>query len=417
MYNLKEYNDISGDLITEETGKNLHLEHLEDNVLNRGVNGARESINFLRSLRDMLSGNSPGSYNVTTKWDGAPAIFAGINPDNGKFFIGTKGIFNKTAKLNYTDDDIDTNHPSPGLNKKLKVALRYLAKLNITGIIQGDMLWSRGDISTVQIQGVPHISFQPNTIVYTVPADSKLSKSMTSSQMGIVFHTSYTGTSMESMEASFNVDIGKLAQTKDVWFRDASLVDASGTVTFTESETIQLGEILTEAGRLFRTINPITLNRIPSSDIILTQIKTFMNTKVREGTEVKDTVRFTAELIRWVELKYNNSIIEAKKEDTKRKRIAEKNEMMRFYRGSSNDLKMIFDLMNHLVGAKLMFVRKMGQMKSSVGTYIKTDDAGLRVTGPEGFVAVDHTGKNALKLIDRLSFSHTNFTAHKNWSK
>ena len=142
-----------------------------------------------------------------------------------------------------------------------------------------------------------------------------------------------------------------------------------------------------------------------------------MNTKVREGTEVKDTVRFTAELIRWVELKYNNSIIEAKKEDTKRKRIAEKNEMMRFYRGSSNDLKMIFDLMNHLVGAKLMFVRKMGQMKSSVGTYIKTDDAGLRVTGPEGFVAVDHTGKNALKLIDRLSFSHTNFTAHKNWSK
>lgn len=417
MYNLKEYNNISGDLITEESSKNLHLEHLEDNVLNRGVSGARESINFLRSLRDMLSGNASTSYNVTTKWDGAPAIFAGINPDNGKFFIGTKGIFNKSAKLNYTNDDIDTNHPSPGLNKKLKIALRYLAKLNITGIIQGDMLFSKGDISTVQIQGVPHISFQPNTIVYTVPSDSKLAKSMTSSQMGIVFHTSYTGTSMDSMEASFNVDIGKLSQTKDVWFRDASLVDASGTVTFTESETIQLGEILTEAGRLFRTINPMTLNRIPTSDIIRTQIKTFMNTKVREGTEVKDTVRFTTELIHWVEFKYNSSIIEAKKEDTKRKRIAEKNEVMRFYRSSSNDLKMIFDLMNHIVRAKMVFVRKMSQMKSSVGTYIKTDDDGLKVTGPEGFVVVDHTGKNALKLIDRLSFSHANFTAQKNWSK
>jgi len=417
MYNLKEYNNAPGELITEDANKNLHLEHLEDNVLNRGVSGARESINFLRSLRDMLSGNTQNRFNVTTKWDGAPAIFAGINPDNGKFFVGTKGIFNKNAKLNYTDEDIDTNHASPGLNKKLKVALRYLAKLDIQGIIQGDMLFSKGDISTVKIQGVQHISFQPNTIVYTVPSDSKLAKSMVSAQMGIVFHTSYTGTSMESMEASFNVDIGNLSPTKDVWFRDASLVDVSGTVTFTEIETIQLGEILSEAGRLFRIINPLTLNRIPTSEIIRTQIKTFMNTKVREGTEVKDTARFTSELIHWVESKYNATIIDAKKEETKRKRITEKNEVMRFYRSYQNDLKMIFDLMNIIVRAKMIFVRKLSQMKSSVGTYIRTDDDGLKITGPEGFVVVDHTGKNALKLIDRLSFSHDNFTAQKNWSK
>ena len=96
-------------------GKNLHLEHLEDEVLNRGVVGARQAINFLQSLRDMLAGNSAEHINVTTKWDGAPAVFCGINPENGKFFVSTKGIFAQNAKLNYTDEDIDSNHPGEGL--------------------------------------------------------------------------------------------------------------------------------------------------------------------------------------------------------------------------------------------------------------------------------------------------------------
>ena len=107
------------DYLTEANlSKNVHLEHLEDEVLNRGVAGARDAINFLQSLRDMLAGNSPArTLNLTTKWDGAPAVFAGINPENGKFFVGTKGVFAKNAKLNYTNADIDQNHPNPGLNQ------------------------------------------------------------------------------------------------------------------------------------------------------------------------------------------------------------------------------------------------------------------------------------------------------------
>jgi len=112
------------DFLTEsKEGKNLHLEHLEDEVLNNGVVGARSAINFLQSLRDMLAGRSATKINVTTKWDGAPAIFVGTNPENGKFFVGTKGVFAKNAKLNYTEEDIDNNHPGEGLNHKLKTAL------------------------------------------------------------------------------------------------------------------------------------------------------------------------------------------------------------------------------------------------------------------------------------------------------
>ena len=406
------------EFITEakKEGANLHLEHIEDEVLNRGVAGTRDAINFLQSLRDMLAGHSSSKVNVTTKWDGAPAVFCGTNPDNGKFFVGTKGVFNANPKLNYTDDDIDMNHPSGGLNAKLKVALRYLPKLGIKGVLQGDMMFSKGDINTQTIDGEEYITFQPNTIVYAVPSDSKLAKAMTSAQMGIVFHTSYTGKTFSDMKASFNIDINHLSTTKDVWFRDAYFIDASGTVTFTDKETKILNSHLSLAGTTFQSINALTLNRIAASEVVLTYIKTFNNTKVREGMEIKDTVAHTNDLIRWVEAKLNKDISDAKKEETKQKRIKEKTEIMRFFRGSARDLKNIFDLMNHLVASKNMIVGKLQQMKQVTNTFLRTDD-GFKVTNPEGFVAVDKLKGNAVKLIDRLEFAHANFNAAKAWTK
>ena len=401
---------------SKKEGANLHLEHIEDEILNRGVNGARDTINFLQSLRDMLAGHSTSKVNLTTKWDGAPAVFCGINPDNGKFFVGTKGVFNANPKLNYTDQDIDNNHSSEGLNSKLKVALRYLPKLGIKGVLQGDMMFAKGDITEKNIDGENYITFQPNTIVYAVPSDSKLAKTMTAAQMGIVFHTSYTGKTFSDMKASFNIDIKNLTTTKDVWFRDAYFVDASGTASFTEEETKQITGILSVAGRTLQSISSLALNRIAASDVILTYIKTFNNTKVREGLKIRDTQAHTTELIRWVEAKLNKDISDAKKEDTKQKRIKEKTEIMRFFRNSRTDLVRIFDMMNYVVDAKNMIVKKLQQLKQVTGTFLRTDD-GYKVTNPEGFVAVDKLKGNAVKLIDRLEFAHANFNAAKNWSK
>ncbi len=395
-------------------GKNVHLEHLEDNILNGGVSGAREAIEFLRSLRNMLAGHAGSKMNVTTKWDGAPAIFAGTNPENGKFFVGTKSVFAKNAKLNYTDEDIDENHPGEGLNQKLKLALAFLPKLGIKGVLQGDMMFSKGDIKKETISGEEYIIFQPNTIVYAVPVKSKLAQTMLAAQIGVVFHTSYSGKTLETMKASFNIDIGHLKTTKDVWFRDASFTDASGSVTFTEEETAAITSILSNAGRIFQSIPALTLNRIAASDVFLTQIKTFNNTKVREGKKISDTRVHTQELLNYVEAKLNKEILAAKKEETKQKRIKEKNEVMRFYRSNAIQLKSIFDLMNLIVDAKLMIIRKLETIKS-IGTFVRTDD-GFRITAPEGFVAVDHVGK-ALKLVDRLEFSRQNFNAQKAWDK
>jgi hypothetical protein len=396
--------------------KNLHLEHLEDNVLNRGVAGARESINFLQSLRDMLAGSSTSKINVTTKWDGAPAVFAGVNPKNGKFFVGTKSVFNKAPKLNYTDRDIDRNHPSGGLNEKLKIALAFLPKLGIKGVLQGDMMFTKGDIKKEQIDGEKYVTFQPNTIVYAVPEDSPLSKKMQAAQLGIVFHTSYSGRSLDTMKPSFNIDISRLKPTKDVWFRDASFVNASGTATFTEAETKQISNILSQAGRTFQRINALVLNRISVNDKVLGEIKIFNNQMVRQGQKIRNTSTHTVNLIRYVESKLNKEILKAKRDDTKKKRQREKNEMMRLLRGSARQLIEIFNLMNSITEAKTIIIRKLQEMRQVTNTFVRTDN-GFRITNPEGFVAVDKLSGGALKLVDRLEFSHQNFTAKKQWDK
>ena len=212
-----------------------------------------------------------------------------------------------------------------------------------------------------------------------------------------------------------NVDIGKLSTTKDVWFRDASFVDASGSATFTEAETKDITYTLSQAGSLFQQINPLTMNRIAANDTILMQIKTFNNTKVRAGEKIKNTLQHTNELIRTIENKLNQSVLEAKLEKTKKERIAKKNELMRFYRSNANELKKIFDLQNLIVDAKLMVIRKLEEIKD-IGTFIRTDD-GFRITAPEGFVAVDRLKGSAVKLVDRLEFAHANFNAQKNWDK
>lgn len=404
-------------LTESKEGKNLHLEHLEDEVLNGGVIGTRGAISFLQSLRDMLAGHATGrTVNLTTKWDGAPAIFAGINPENGKFFVGTKGVFAQNAKLNYTNEDIDKNYPGSGLNSKLKVALKYLPELGIDGVLQGDMMFTSEDLKSEKIEGQSYITFQPNTIVYAIPSDSDLAASITSAKMGIVWHTTYSGKTMADMKASFGADISSLRASRNVWYRDASFVDASGTATFTKQETDAITAILSQAGTLFRSISARTLNEISTNETYKITIKAWNNLKVREGKEITNTSQHVAGLIATVEEKLNKSILEAKKADTKKKREMEKKIVMDFYRSNKNELKKIFDLQNLLVRAKNMIVKKLQQVQDSVGTYLRTDASGLKVTAPEGFVAIDKIG-NAVKLVDRLEFSQANFNAVKNWSK
>ncbi len=234
-------------LTEDKGGKNLHLEHLEDEIINYGVGGGRAAINFLQSLRDMLSGSSRSSINMTVKWDGAPAIFAGIDPEDGKFFVAKKSVFNVNPKLYKTNEEID-NDLSGNLNSKFKIALKEFSKLGIKGVLQGDLMFT-DDIERTTIEGVVYYTFQPNTIVYAVPVDSDLGRVINKSKIGVVWHTTYTGNSLPDMKASFGVNISGLNKTSSVWMDDATYKDVSGRATFTEKERAAVTAVLSQTGK------------------------------------------------------------------------------------------------------------------------------------------------------------------------
>ena len=407
MLRFKQY------LAEAKEGKNLHLEHLEDEVLNNGVEGTRAAINFLQSLRDMLAGNSKSSVNVTVKWDGAPAIFAGINPENDKFFVGTKGVFNVIPKVNYTNADIDANHSSAGLNAKLKVALKYLPKLGITDVLQGDMLFTKEDLKTEKIDGKSYTTFQPNTILYAVPTDS--SAKILDAKMGIVWHTTYTGKKLEDMKASFGASVSSLKKTSDVWFSDANYEDKSGTVNFNKSETDQITSVLSLAGRKFQTLNSSFMKNLLSKKDILLLIKTYSNVKVRAGEKITNTSKHVDDIIDYVNTKIQKDIDKVKTQSSKDKKTKYKEEIVKYLLMSKTHLKNMFDMQNLLIQSKTLVIRKLEKAKGAMGTFIRTDN-GFRVTAPEGFVAIDNSGK-AVKLVDRLEFSRANFNAAKAWDK
>ena len=399
--------------LTEQ--KNLHMEHLEDEVLNGGVEGTRGAINFLQGLRDMLAGNGSSSVNVTVKWDGAPAVFAGINPENDQFFVGTKGVFAKNAKINYSHEDINKNHKA-GLAKKLHTALDELSKVGIKGVLQGDMMYSSDDLNKEEIDGVSYITFQPNTIVYAVPVKSQLAAKIMSSKMGIVWHTTYSGDTMEDMSASFGVPAGAFQETGSVWQADASFRDSSGTSTMTKKETDEVTSILTKAGKLFQQLDSNVLRMVSDDPQIALLVKTYNNTKVRAGTKISNVRKHTAGVIAFVYDRLKADIDRVKREDTKAAKKVTMDRYVGFLRKNSSELVKIFAMQNLLIDAKLLIIRKLEDIKGLAKTFVRTS-TGYRVTAPEGFVAIDNLKGGALKLVDRLEFAHQNLNAAKNWDK
>ena len=398
--------------ITEQ--KNTHMTHIEDKVLYGGVDGTRQAILALRSLRDMLGGVKEGSASV--KWDGAPAIFAGIDPRDGKFFVAKKGIFNKSPKVYKTNADIDSD-TSGDLSEKLKVALQYLPSLGIKGVIQGDFLYGPGELKREKIKGANYITFHPNTIVYAVPAESQNAKELIKSKIGIVWHTTYTGNSFESMKASYGVNVNKLRKNPNVWSQDAMLRDMTR-YTMSKKETDTVNEYLSQAGVLFNQISGNVLRDLEKNQSLAQTIETFNNTYVRRGMVINDTKKHVNNLIRYITSKYKKEIDSRKTEKGKRVQQTKLNDVLQFFSNKNKiNLKKIFDLQKLIVVVKLKLINILNKF-IKLDTFVKTP-RGFKTTGQEGYVAIDKLGGDAVKIVDRLEFSHNNFSPNilKGWDK
>jgi hypothetical protein len=407
--------------LDEQAGKNLHLEHLEDEIINNGINGGRAAINFLRSLRDMLKGDTKSKVMTTVKWDGAPAVFFGVDPEDDQFFVAKKGIFNKNPKIYKSHADIDAD-TSGDLSKKLKISFDYLQKLKLGGkVYQGDLMFT-DDVSTETIDGEKLLTFQPNTIVYAVPADSDLGKTINKAKIGIVIHTAYSGgPTLQDMSASFNIDVSKFGNVSGLWYQDASYKDVSGNATLTAKETTELDVILSKAGKAFRGINSKDLNTLLSMQDTMSgqfagaKLSTFINSHIREQKYVNPKTA-AADYYKYIETFMQKQIDKVKTDKAKEGKATVRDEYLRQVKKSASTIASLFAFYQLITDAKLLLVRKLESVQQLTKTFVRTDN-GFKVTEPEGFVAVDKVGGQAVKLVDRLTFSYNNFTAAKNWTK
>lgn len=395
--------------LSEAAGKNTHMTHIEDLILDGGVKGARQAINALRSMRDMLSGNAKAPIDITVKWDGAPAVFCGEDPRDGQFFVAKKGIFNAEPKVYKSHADIKAD-TSGDLSKKLIMAFDNLKDLGIKDVIQGDFMFDESDLKKETINGIKHITFHPNTILYAVPLDTQLAKEIERAKIGIIWHTSYSGKSFETMKAEFGRDIvGKLRRTKDVWMDDATLKDVSGTATLTSSETAMLNSNLSNAGKIFQKIASKSLKEIEQNKELNLVINVYNNREVRKGQRITNTARHAKGLIMFVNDRYAKQIDKRTSDAGKQVQIDKRDELLEFFSKSNLDqLKLIFDLHNYVTDSKLIIINKLNEL-NNMGTFVKTK-SGFKVTGVEGFVAIDRMEGGAVKLVDRLEFSTNNFS-------
>ena len=395
--------------------KNTHMTHIEDKVLYGGVKGTRDAILALRSLRDMMKGQHAG--NVSVKWDGAPAVFCGTDPTDGKFFVAKKGIFNKNPKVYKTNADIDAD-ASGDLAEKLKLALKHFSGLGIKGVIQGDLLFTKSTIKSEKIDGVDYVTFHPNKIVYAVEKNSQDAREIKAAQIGVVWHTTYIGDSFESMKASYGVDVTKLKKTSAVWQQDAMLRDLTNVATLSEKETATVNKHLSEAGKLFNQVKSSTLRELESNRKLAEMIEQFNNTFVRSNTQIGDTTQHVRNLISFINNKYQKEIDSKKSEKGKQSWKDKQSEVMKFFSSDNRkSLKAMFDLQKSIVAAKLLLINKLNSIKN-IKTFLKTTK-GFRSTEPEGYVAIDKLAGNAVKLVNRYEFSTNNFdpTILAGWSK
>ena len=391
--------------------KNTHLEHLEDDIVNQGKSGGINAIKMLRELGKMLT-EPNSSMRVTTKWDGAPAIVCGIDPSTGYFFVGTKSVFNKeTPKICVTESQIDKFYTG-GVVHILKECLKYLPSLGITGVVQGDFLFTESSKSNKVFGGDACISFQPNTITYAVQTGTPVGNMVDKAKIGIVFHTSYTGESLSNMNAVFGSP--KINPTTDVAVFSSTFTDASDVAKMGISELQNYTAAVNKAEGSLRQASAF-LNLITEQGegrfMMNMLFKQYMNGLVRQGIEITDAQKTTLGFFQFYGVKLKEEIDAKKTVTAKTKYSKILADGLIFLAVNRRPLYFTVASYMNLITAKEMIISRLEKVKN-IKTFLKTE-TGYEVTAPEGFVAI--SSGSVLKLVRRKEFSRANFTAAKDW--
>ena len=388
--------------------KRTHLEHIEDIILTQGYQGGQAVIDYYKGLLVTLQGTSVDPVRVSVKWDGAPAVVCGTNPDNGRFFVGTKSVFTQSPKINYTKKDIAKNHGTEDLGQKLLKCLVHLKKLNITGVVQGDLLFTDEDITRKPINGKQHLTFTPNTITYAVEEGSDIAKQIDAAKVGIIFHTTYNGDSLADMNASAGADVESFSKTPDVFFDNATYKDVSGSAKFTKDQTANFMQQIDKLEKLLTSVPRNLSDMFRGNQDFVPFFQMFINDQVKQGKLPTNANQFVIDFQKFYVNRMQQQIAGLKAQKALALRQEKIKNMPQFLNRLKRPLQAMLNFYKQTQAMKIFILQKMNQAMQ-IGSFSQTD-SGLEVTEPEGFVAVDKTG-GAVKLVDRLGFSRRNLTA------
>ena len=388
-----------------------HLEHLEDEMLNYGIDGCMAAVSFLKELKKML-GHQENSGFMQTKWDGAPSVICGTDPATGQFFVGTKSVFNKTEpKICYTEEYVD-GYYSGDLAEKLKFSLRYFKDLGIKGVIQGDLLFT-SDIKKETIDGEQLYTFRPNTITYGIPVDHPIGKAAGRAKIGVVFHTHYTGDVLGEMQAKAGANVDG-SQDVLVVKNDTPM----NRVGFSKTEMAQFDRYIQKIERMCQICGDFLDELVGASGStgdakfhISTYLKQFFNNEIKNARSIGNIDEALYDLANFYHAKMSKELAKIKTAAnlTKKRNLVYQSE--NYLVDNVYKFKAMLTLYKELQAVKQMVIDKLDHLEE-FRTFVQTDK-GYKVTTPEGYVL--HKDGDMIKFVNRLEFAYNNFTLQKQW--
>lgn len=387
-----------------------HLTHIEDLVWTDGAAGAQKTGQFLHSLVEILKGNSKRSLDLSVKIDGAPAVIAGRDPQDGKFFVATKGAFAKTPRIAKDRREISTLYGhAPGLAAVMTTVFDSLEDLNWTTVMQGDLLFTPQIRKIQNIDGQTYVTFKPNTIMYGVPSDSTLGQRIQTARLGIAFHTTYTGSSLQTLTARPGADTSTLAASGNVLFFPVTYRDISGQTTLTTDEmraiTGMLAGIESGAKKLSRNV---FLHLLQTAPLVRDYLMQYQNSLVRAGQPITLTpAKFTQGFLLFLQ-SIAQKQVQGRKTAAGQAGVTNKfQQLATTVAGHADALQSIIAWQALVIRTKRVLMRKLNAM-SDLTPFYETE-TGVSRGSHEGFVAVDRSG-SFVKLVDRGEFSRLNLT-------
>ena len=389
-----------------------HLEHLEDEMLNYGVEGCMAAVSFLQELRKML-GHQENSGFMQTKWDGAPSVICGTDPASGMFFVGTKSVFAKTApKLCFVDSQIDEWYEGD-LAEKLKFALKYFGELGIDGVVQGDLMFTNSTLKRETINGEQLFTFRPNTITYGIPTDHPIGKAAGKAKIGVVFHTHYTGTDLPTMQARAGANVNGSADALVI--KNDTPMDRVG---FSKQEMQKFDNYISKIERMCKICGPFLDELVVLTGTtgdkkfhIASYLKQFFNNEIKNARSIGNVDDAMYAMLNFYGDKMEKELAKIKtvKNLTAKRELVYGSQL--YVEKNKDKFKAMLALYKELQTVKQMVIDKLDHLEE-FRTYVQTEK-GYKVTTPEGYVL--HKDGSMIKFVNRLEFAYNNFTLQKQW--